>query len=261
MTETQLDKAHSEMDENPESDAARLQFYERLADSELFILLEGEAQSDQVRPQVFPVEDQNFVLLFDREERLTRFANGPANYAGMSGRKAVEMLAGQGLGIGLNLEVAPSSMLLPANAVGWLASTLAGRAQEIDDRPEEITAPVGFPKAVLTALDTKLAMAAGFAKIAYLSGVTYQSGRRGHLLSFIDTQNGAELALAAAVREALVFSGIDAGELDVAFFRSSEPMAAVLARHGLRFDLPDPARTGSAPSMPGMNPDRPPILR
>ena len=260
MTETPLDKAHAAMDGNPDSDAARLRFFERFADAELFMLLEGEAEGDQVRPQVFPVDDQRFVLLFDREERLTRFAQGPADYAGMSGRKAVEMLSGQGLGVGLNLDVAPSSMLLPSEAVSWLADTLVGKAQEVDDHPEEVTAPAGLPEAVLSALDTKLALAGGLAKVAYLAGVTYRGGRKTHLLAFVDAQYGAEPALVSAVREALVFSGIDAGELDVVFFRSAEPMAASLARHGLRFDLPEPVEA-LAPKTPGMDPEKPPILR
>ena len=261
MTESVLDKAHAAMEADPDNGSARLKFFERLADSEVFVLLDGEPDGDQINPQVFPVEDQRFVLLFDREERLTRFAGGPADYVGLSGRKAMEMLSGQNLGVGLNLDVAPSSMLLPADAINWLASTLAGEAQEIDEQPQEITAPTGLPDAILSALDEKLAMAGGMASFAYLAGVTYKGGRKSHLLAFIDTRNGAEPALAAAVREALVFSGIDAGELDVAFFRASEPMAATLARHGLRFDLPEPGEPTPAPSMPGMNPEKPPILR
>ena len=37
--ETPLDAAHAAMEAAPEDDAARLRFYERLADSELFLLL------------------------------------------------------------------------------------------------------------------------------------------------------------------------------------------------------------------------------
>ena len=260
MTETPLDTAKTAMDADPGNEPARLRFYERLADAELFMLLEGEAEGDHVRPQVFPVEDQRFVLLFDREERLTRFAQGPADYAGMSGRKAVEMLSTQGLGIGLNLDVAPSSLLLPAEAVAWLAGTLIGTAEEVDDHPEEVTAPVGLPEAVLTALDAKLSLAGGLAKFVYLAGVTYRGGLKTHILAFVDAHPGAEPALVAAVREALVFSGVEAGELDVAFFRSSESMAALLARHGLRFDLPEPAKA-PAREAPGMDPEKPPVLR
>jgi hypothetical protein len=62
------------------------------------------------------------------------------------------------------------------------------------------------------------------------------------------------------MNEALVFSGIEAGELDVAFLRASDPAAAVMARVALRFDLPSPAEP-AAPVAPGMDPARPPKLR
>ena len=261
MTETPLDSAHAAMDAEPDDDAARLRFFERLADAELFLLLEGEADGDRISPRVFPVDGQRLVLLFDREERLARFAGGPADYAGMSGRNAVAMLSGQGLGIGLNLDVASSSMLLPAEAVDWLAATLTGTAEEVDAHPDRITSPAGIPEALLSALDTKLALSGGLAKVAYLAGASYKNQRKGHLLAFIDAVPGAEPGLTAAVREALVFSGVDAGELDVAFFQSSDPVAAMLARNGLRFDLPEPAGTSTGPTMPGMDPNRPPILR
>jgi hypothetical protein len=248
------------MEAAPEDDAVRLRFYDRLADAELFLLLEEEANGDQVTPRVFPVEAHAYVLVFDREDRLTRFAEGPAAYAGLSGRRVVQLLAQQGLGLGLNLEVGPSAMLLPPEAVAWLSETLGAAPEETSARPEEITSPRGLPEAVLTALDTKLATTSGLARRAYLAGVAYADGRRGHLLGFVGTVPGAEPALAAAVREALVFSGVEAGALDVGFVRDSDPLAPVLARHGLRFDLPEPeAFTG--PSAPGMDPDNPPKLR
>ena len=71
---------------------------------------------------------------------------------------------------------------------------------------------------------------------------------------------GAEPALAQAASEALIFSGLDAGEMDVAFFAASNPVSARLAKVGLRFDLPQPEPV-SAPNAPGMDPDTPPRLR
>ena len=70
---------------------------------------------------------------------------------------------------------------------------------------------------------------------------------------------GAERALAGAVREALVFSGVEAGAIDVTFVEASDPLAAALARHGLRFDLPQPEAPERVP--PGSDPDAPPKLR
>ena len=63
--------------------------------------------------------------------------------------------------------------------------------------------------------------------------------------------------------EALTFSGIEAGALDVAFFRASEPMAARLTQQGLRFDLPQPVEAVQEVlrMAPGSDPARPPKLR
>ena len=82
------------------------------------------------------------------------------------------------------------------------------------------------------------------------------------MLAFVDALEGARDALASAVAEALTFSGIEAGALDVAFFSASDPITARLARVGLRIDLPQPPRpTPAQPQAPGSDPDTPPILR
>jgi hypothetical protein len=259
---TPLDHAHAAMEAAPADDAARLRFYDRLAGSELFLLLEDEAEGDRIRPQVFPAEGQDFVLVFDREERLTDFVGGQAPYAALSGRRLAEMLAGQGIGLGVNLDVAPSSILIEAASVDWLAATLSEAPQEVEERAQEITAPGGLPEALLTALDARLAAAEGMARMGYLVGTTYEGGRRGHLMAFVDPLPGAEPALARAVAAALTFSGIEAGTLDVGFFRAADPVAARLARVGLRFDLPEaPKAEPVAGTAPGMNPDAPPRLR
>ena len=116
---TDLDNAHAAMQAAPDDDAGRLRFYERLADTELFMLLDGEPDGDQITPALFEVEDQRFALVFDREERLSQFVGRVAPYAGLPGRDLVRMLTGQGIGLALNLEVAPSAMLIPAEAVDW----------------------------------------------------------------------------------------------------------------------------------------------
>lgn len=259
---TPIDQAHAAMEAAPEDDTARLRFYERIADAELFLLLEAEPEGEVIKPRIFPVEDAHFVLAFDREERLSAFAGAAAPYAALPGRVAAGLLDAQGLGLGLNLEVAPSAILLPPEAVGWLAGTLAERPEQVEARPEELTPPHGLPERVVTALDTKLALAAGLARSAYLVGVRYAGGRPGHMLAIMAAVPGAEEALARAVGEALVFSGLEAGEIDVAFFDLSDPIAARLAKVGLRFDLPEPARAEVVKATPpGMDPARPPRLR
>ena len=69
MTEkTLIDLAHSAMERAPEDPTLRLQFYEKLAASELFLLITEEVTGDSVSPEVFDLSDSRFVLVFDREE-------------------------------------------------------------------------------------------------------------------------------------------------------------------------------------------------
>jgi len=262
MTEivTLLDAAHAAVSADPENEALRLRFFERLADGELVVLLEREAVGDSLEPKVFEVETGPVVLVFDREERLAAFTGGIAPYAALPGRVIAGLLKGQGIGLGVNLGVAPSSMLLPAEAMDWLAETLDGGPEEAEAMPEEFLAP-SVPEAVVKGLDAKLARAGGLAVAALLAGVRYRGGRRGHLLAFVDAAPGAEAALARAMREALVFSGVEAGELDVVFLGAGDAAALAMGRVGLRFDLPAPDVAEHAPAAPGMDPSRPPKLR
>ena len=260
---TLLDAAHAAVSADPDNETLRLRFYERLADGEMVLLLEREAKGDSLEPRVFDIEGGPVVLVFDREERLAAFTGGIAPYAALPGRVIAGMLKGQGIGLGVNLGVAPSSMLLPAEAMDWLAMALEGGPEAAEAVPERFVAP-GVPEVLVAGLDAKLAKAGGLAVAAVLAGVVYQGGRRGHMLAFVGALPGAEAALAGAVREALVFSGLEAGELDVAFLSSGEAALAAMGRVGLRFDLPlpeAPAAPGAPGPGPGMDPARPPKLR
>jgi hypothetical protein len=256
---TPLDQAHEAMDAAPDDDAARLRFYERMGDSELFLLLEAEPDGDKIAPQVFEVDDATYILAFDREERLAEFAEGSAPYVGLSGRALAQMLAGQNLGLGVNLGVAPSSILIPSAAIDWLHETLSHAPSEAAETPTEINPPKGLPDSLVSAIDMKLTTAAGLAQCAYLAGVTYASGQRSHILAFVGAEPAAEGALANAVNEALVFSGIEAGALDVAFFDASHPIVGALETQALRFDLPQPIQPAERPA-PGSDPSKPPKI-
>ncbi|MEP2890412.1 SseB family protein [Tateyamaria sp.] len=262
MTQTPLDLAHAAMQAAPDDDAVRLRFFERLGDAELFMLLEGEPVGDAITPQIFDPGTGSIVLVFDREERLTGFVGAEAPYAALSGRLIAGLLAEQGLGLGLNLDVAPSSFLLDGDGVQWLAQTLGHGPDEIEARLAEVSAPTGLPDTLITALDTKLATATGLAQMAYLVASVDTDGKRSHLLAFVGAAPGAEPALARAASEALTFSGIEAGAMDVGFFDAADPVTARLARVGLRFDLPQPAPAHVPDAQaPGSDPARPPRLR
>lgn len=76
-----------------------------------------------------------------------------------------------------------------------------------------------------------------------------------------DPKPGAEQALARAVSEALTFSGLEAGALDVTFLDSSSPAVQTLDRVALKIDLPEPEMPTLPGANPGMDPSRPPKLK
>lgn len=260
---TSLDTAYAAMADARDEDAARLRYYGELCGTLLFVLLEREVTGAEAPiPRSFAVEGASYVLAFDTEERLANFATGSAPYAEVPGRRIVALLAEDGAtGLAVNLG-AGSGNLLPPEVVGWLAETFAAAPAVAEAQVAEVSAPRGLPDALITALDRTLARAAGLAQAAVLAGVRYQDAGRGHLLVVIDAVAGAEDALARAVSEALVFSGVEAGAIDVLFLRADAPLALRAGRVGLRFDLPQPeAPTPQPPRAPGSDPDKPPILR
>lgn len=261
---TPLDLAHAAMTADPQDDAARLAFYAAAADAELFLLLQDEAEGTALIPRLFPLDTGPVVLAFDTEERLADFACAIVPYAALPGRVIAAQLAGQGVGLGLNLGVAPSAFLMGAEAVDWLADLLSRAPEPVQARPRAFHAPGALPPALLARLRTRLAPAAGRIEAALIAAVTWAGGRRGHLLALVGADPAAAPALARAAAEALVFSGLEAGEIDVVVLPADDPAARAMAAVALRLDLPRPAPApapAAAPAAPGMDPARPPRLR
>lgn len=257
-----LDTAFAAMMAQPEDDAARLRYYARLADGMLYLMLEQEAEAGAVQPVMVEIDDTRVVLAYSTEERLAATTDTPVPYAELPGRVIAAQLAGQGVALGVNLGTGEGEFLVPPEALVWLAQTLENKPQDVSARPVGFDAPRGLPDSLMQALDAKLARAGGLAQTAMLVGVRYEGGRQGHMLAFIGAAPGAEPALTRAASEALTFSGIEAGEMDVTFLASDLPVVERMARVALRFDLPQPASTvPNAPAAPGMDPAKPPKLR
>ncbi len=259
---TDIDLAYAAMVAATDGDdTPRLRYYAALADGEMILVLETEATGGSLTPRVFDLEDGPVVLCFDNEEKLGAFAAGTVPYAALPGRVIAQQLAGQGIGLAVNLG-APSMMLFPPDAVEWLADTLAQDVAEAVAMPVAFAKPVGIPAGFLDVLRAKLSRARGRAAAAMLSAVTYADGRRGHVLALIDAQAGSEGGLARAVNEALIFSGLDAAEMDVVFLPASDARVALMQANGLQLDMAAPApATPRKPRPPGTDPDRPPKLR
>lgn len=258
-----LDDAYEAMQAKPDDDRAMLRFYERLADNELFLALEHEPQGDDdIKPLIFHTEGQQFALVFDSAERLAEFAEKTVPYIALSGRLIANTLSGQGVGLGVNLMVSPSSTLLGSDIVDWLASSLGEDVKTLKASPITVSSPSAIPEELLEALDQKLALMQGLATCAYLAQIAYDDGSNAHSLVFVDALEQAEDAITAAISEALAFSGIGAGWLDVMFIAGTSALIEKLEAQGLKFDLPDPLRADAyMPQAPGMDPNKPPKLK
>lgn len=260
--QTPLDTAFFAMEAAPDDAQARARYYEVLADTELFLVLRAEPEGDQIAPDVFDLGDQTFVVAFDAEDRMVHFTGGPAPYAAITGRVLAEMLAPQGIGLGINLEAGPSSFLIPVEALQWLVDTLGTAPQEAEARVVAIHAPGPLPQPVLDALADRLTRAAGLAQAAFLVEAEYDNGARAHMLAILGAEPRAQAPLAKSVSEALTFSGIEAGALDVVFLDAGDASLAVIEGRGMRLDIPPaPEPPKIARVAPGSAPDKPPKLR
>ena len=260
-TQTQLDKAHSEMKSDENDKSLRLGFYGRIIEAELLLFLEKEPTGADISPQSFAIEGGQFVTVFDTDERLVEFANDTAPYIAMSGRAIVGMLRGKGIGIGLNLGVAPSSFLMSSEAVDWLAGVLSNVPDPRMDQPAKIQAADSFPSELIETIGSSLKSASGLAGSAYLVQVSYLDGGSGYMVAVIEAQSQAQPAIGQSINDALVFSGAEIGNLDVGFFSETDPVFSQIKDVGTLIEIPRPAKRQKKQPAPGMDPDSPPRLR
>ncbi len=266
---TPLDLAHAAMTADPDDADAALRFYRLLADTPLLLLLEREPEGFRIDPKVFDLEAGPVLLAFDSAERMAAMGQGPSAYAELPGRVIAGQLAGKGVSLGLNFgSDAASETLLPPEALDWLAGMVDIPAPEaIEARPESFFTPRDLPVGLHQALAFTFDAAPGLARAAYLTGVRYDDGRVGHMLAILDAHPAAQDPLARAVTEAMGFSGLDAGEIDVTFIDSADQAARAVVRSGILFEFPPAPEPEPQPdhpiprAAPGSDPDRPPKLR
>lgn len=255
--ETQLDAAFRA--QGTGDPAAERRFHERVLDAELFLALVTEPERDDERlaPLIFDLEEGRFALAFDRDDRLAEFLEGPAPYAAMPGRRLVAALAGQGIGLGLNLG-APSAVLLPGDAIDWLAALAEAVPVALEARLGRLGPPSLAPPDLIAALGAKLAAMAEVIDEALLAGAEAE-GRPVLLLALAGVPSAAQAGVAAAVAETVRFSG-EGAAVDVSFIEAEGTLAAIRPV-ALRFELPRHQPPAPKPKPPGMDPSRPPILR
>ncbi len=255
---TRLDEAHSRLAATPDDADARAGYLGALGDTEILLRLTSEPLGEAIEPELIETTSGTFALGFDTAERFASGTPKPMPYAALPGRIVAELLAAEQIGLALNMGSETEMIVTPAE-LAWLTEQLGHDPSQTAGRVVEVRAPGRLPEPLLKALDTQLARAEGLAKAAYLAEVTYEDGRLGHLLGIVDPAEGSEAAFARSIDNALRFSGLDAAELDVAFFRSADPALERIAKVGMRYDLPEPA--AEVRPIPGGDPTKPPKLR
>lgn len=235
---TALDAAQAAIGAAPEDEKLQLNFYECLADSMLFLMLVDEGDADRIVPRLFDLESGPVALAFDREERLADFAEDVSAYIALPGRAIMQILRGQGIGLGVNFG-SPSQRLLPPDAVDWLAGLVTGDKKAVVSQPAKFFPPLAQEN-FLANLARRLQRVADLADEAYLVEALYEDGRRALLLAVSGATEPAEEILSQAAQEALNFAGTDhnaAETLDVMFMTAGEPLLTAMSRIGLRLDL------------------------
>ncbi len=260
--ETPLDFAHRAMEAAGDAPGPRLRFYERLLDAELFVLLAAESPQDRLDLQVLDIDEGRVVLAFDRDDRMAAFLDAPAPYAALSGRRLAALLAGQGLGIALNAGGAPSTALLSAATIDWLAAMARGAVAQEAARPVAVAAPAGADPDLVAGVAAKLAAMSGALGAAWLATLRFDDGSTRLALAIEGARDVDRDGIAAAIAEAVRFSGMDEGGLDVTYVEADTPSRDAFARAGLAFEIPIRApEAARPPAPPGSDPDRPPRLR
>lgn len=260
--ETELDHAYAAMTREPEDHAASLAYYHRLADAELCVLLESDAEGEVLKPAVFDLAEGRFVLAFDSDERLAGFSDKALPFVALPGRVIVAELAGQGIGVGINLGVSESAFLMPSGAVDWLAEALSAAPRE------GMALPVTFAPAesaeIAGRLEEKLKGLGQLAHAAWLASAHHADGRTAFAIIFENARPETEAALAKAAGEVIQFSGRDPSGVDVLFLTGDQIGRSGLGQVGARIPISLPTAAGTRPGdpvAPGSDPDRPPKLR
>lgn len=238
-------------------DAARARVLNRLADTELFVALEGDPVGDRAKLRLFDLPAGRLAIAADDEARLAGFFDAPTGHLAMPGRALAAMLAPEGVTLMVN-PGAPSEMLLDAATLGWLAEALSQAPAEEKAGPARLSAPSPEMVAALAEpLAARLSDMAGLAEAAGLAAAEWPDGSAGHLLVLDGVAEAQRPLIAKALAELLAFLPPLPAPCDVAFDLPL-PDGALILR--LDRTVPEPA-PAPAPRAPGSDPDKPPILQ
>ncbi|MDO5641255.1 MAG: hypothetical protein Q4G26_02535 [Paracoccus sp. (in: a-proteobacteria)] len=240
-------------------DAARARVMNRLADTELFVALDADPAGDTARLRLFDLGGTRLAIAADQEDRLAGFFGAPTGHLAMPGRALAARLGAEGVTLMVN-PGAPSEMLLEPGMLVWLAEALAQAPAETEAAAARLGAPAPAMVAALAGpLAARLGDMAGLAERAGLVAAEWDGGMRGHLLVLAGVDGADRPRIAKALAELMAFLPPLPDPCDLAFDLPLPPGALIV-----ELDQPAPKTAPapkSSPQAPGMNPEKPPILR
>lgn len=261
-TLTPLDRAFAAAEAPGAPPSARARFYALLAETDLCIPLDGAAEDGPLRPLVFPLDEPGPVALaFDDDGRMAAFFEAPTDYVRLSGRALLAALAGARLGLGLNLGDAPSSTLLDAATVAFLAAEQGG-ATEASEVAGAVTIapPAGAERGLIATLSARLAEMPGLVAEAWLVTLA-RDGAAGLAVMVLPGPLAARAAegVATALGRAAAAYAPEGGAVAVAMAAEGHPLLAAARAQGLRLHAAAAADPEPDPAPP--RPAAPPRLR
>lgn len=135
-SKTSLDRAFMQA-EVAKDDAAIQDFYQVFVNEVFYLLLEGEEdcmshEPDNIRPYFVSLEEEKTALIFDTEERMAQFIDKPSHFVTLTGQALVEMFVHHNVQLGLNLGVAPSSLIIHSDILKTLWQDLMSSTDIVD---------------------------------------------------------------------------------------------------------------------------------
>ncbi|MGB0799441.1 MAG: SseB family protein [Planktomarina sp.] len=258
---TSLQAAFEAMTRQPDDQARRITYLERLVDAELTLALEGDDTSgDNVSPKVLADHDHTYVLAFEGEDRLATYFGDETQCLTLSGRNLVSMLTETGLGIAMNAEKLSDAFLVDPESVAWLSNVINDSAEETEENIVQVFPAPEISTAHFTMLSQKLAAAQGLADYACLATADYGSDRLVPLIFIVGANPGAHVALTKSFAEFRGFAAEEGATWDIGFCEPDAEILTKLLRVGIKIDIPKP-EPAITPKVPGADPNKPPILK
>ncbi|MEL6283386.1 MAG: SseB family protein [Pseudomonadota bacterium] len=241
---TRLDAAWVASAEAPEDDAAAARFIDVLLAEPLFCPVwssepDNEPAADDVQPKMVEIDGADTLLLFDSEDRLAAYVEEPTDFVALPGRAFFTMVAGQSVQFALNLNVAPSSTVLPVEAVASIAEFVGSNDDVLSvDGDFEVQTPADLPEDLLGALGGRLLAASDLVEQAWLVAANTPAGPS-LILAMTPPQEGVDPDRLQALTEELGQLGgslLEGDALDIAVCMPEDPIVRRIAQVGLRLD-------------------------